>query len=404
MRDLQRRGSPSSSPAPAGTILVVSPVLPWPALAGKHIDIAGHVAFFQSEGWRVVVVVHRELSSELQERIRTETLPAETHLVARSGRYVPSSDEAVAELQSLVDDLQPDVVWCGCTDTVLLGAAVDRHRAELWCRPHNFELGQHFEKARSGFRWTAWNRWTALPTWLPSRTGRRIHAAEQAMFRCAGRMFFISRRDMDIMSRLYGTRDGMFWLPPSLHPARIPVKPTKQTLDVVYVANNYTSPTQLEGARRLLDDIVPSVEKSAPGRFRFHLVGSGSEKIGEEVATESVVAHGFVDDLEALLQEMDMSCIPVDIGWGLKIKMVEALASGLPVLGDPVVFQGLPDVTGAYAPCTSADDYARALLALSEPDERRRMADAGAAAYGGWQRESEGQLRSELARARKHAS
>ena len=217
-------------------------------------------------------------------------------------------------------------------------------------------------------------------------------------------MFFISRRDMDIMSRLYGTRDGMFWLPPSLHPARIPVKPTKQTLDVVYVANNYTSPTQLEGARRLLDDIVPSVEKSAPGRFRFHLVGSGSEKIGEEVATESVVAHGFVDDLEALLQEMDMSCIPVDIGWGLKIKMVEALASGLPVLGDPVVFQGLPDVTGAYAPCTSADDYARALLALSEPDERRRMADAGAAAYGGWQRESEGQLRSELARARKHAS
>lgn len=393
-----RAAAANSERPPGATVLIVSPVLPWPALAGKHIDIAGHVTSLQDGGARVVVVVLRELSDEFVKRVHAGTFPAETRLVPRTGRYGPPAPDCVEGLQRVIDDVRPDIVWCEHADTVPLVSEVQLRGAELWWRPQNFELGQHFEKARPGFRWTAESRIGALWTWLPSRTGRRIHAAEQAMFRTADRIFFISNRDRQTMSALYGNREGMFWLPPRLPSVAVPVKPAKVRLDVVYVANNYSSPTQLDGAERLLDEIIPRIEAAAPGKFRFHLVGRGSERLDARFPASLVVTHGFVDDLSALLRDMDVSCIPVSIGWGLKIKMAEALSAGLPVLASPVAFQSLPPAPGAFSACEDAEAYVRALLALRDPDERRQMADAGTQAWARWCREGESRLFEELAR------
>lgn len=381
-----------------GTVLVVSPVVPWPALAGKHIDVAGHVEFFREQGCRVVLAVHREIADDETNPFGDQTLPVEAHTIPRRGRYGPPDPESVARLQTLVDTVEPSVIWVAHADSAPLVSAVDLGDAELWWRPQNFELGQYFEKARPGFRWRASARWRALATWLPSRTGRRIHAAERSMFRAAHRIFFISERDRVVMSRLYGEREGLAWLPPRLDRRRVPVKRDKTPLDVVYVANNYTSPTQLEGARALLHEIVPRVVRSRPGTFRFHLVGRGSESLAVESLEGAVVAHGFVEHLEQLMSQMDASCLPVDIGWGLKIKMGEALAAGLPVLGAPLIFQSLPEKEGAYVVCRDSGDYVRALEDLLDADIRQNLADQAADAWSTWMREAEGRVTAELRR------
>lgn len=383
------------------TILVVCPV-PYPPTNGTRVHIWGLILFFQRAGWRVILVVcnwqGQKLSKANGELGIDLPIDIEVHVIERSLRWAvakdPNTAPNVQKIQKLIDHHRPQVVWCHYADLAPLASQLDLQGAQLWFRTHNFEVAHNLEKMMETQPWrTEWKSTTLMQTisWIKnlSTASARIFAAERQMHRIADRIFFNAYGDMQFMSRIYGGTVIKDWVIPFLERECIPVKEDKSPLDVLYISSNYISPTLLSGALRLLHEVIPAVEATIPGKFRFHFVGRGSSEILGKYASTTILNHDFVEDLPAFMSNIDIACLPVPIGWGCKIKVLEALASGLPVIGLPQTFRGVPPTSGAYYSCRTTEDFVAAFKSLQDAETRLRVANAGKETYSTWV--SEGQ-------------
>ena len=80
-------------------------------------------------------------------------------------------------------------------------------------------------------------------------------------------------------------------------------------------------------------------------KFRFHIVGSGTEKFREIVNNspfkDLILIHGFVRDINQVFQDMDVALFPIFYGGGIKTKIIDAMAAGVPVVTTPEGIFGL---------------------------------------------------------------
>ena len=145
----------------------------------------------------------------------------------------------------------------------------------------------------------------------------------------------------------------------------------------------------------LINQIIPAVEAAMPSVFRFHIVGKGSREQFAQYESVNLIVHDYVEDLTALMQQMDVACFPIKFGWGCKIKVLEALVSGLPIIGASQTFRGLPQQKDkiCYA-CHSIADYVRAFQLLRNASERQRLHQAGQIAYQNWVDQGKSSLQS----------
>lgn len=72
----------------------------------------------------------------------------------------------------------------------------------------------------------------------------------------------------------------------------------------------------------------------------------------------NVVLEGFVADLDAVFARASASLAPLRFGSGVKIKMLDAVARGVPVLATGVAVEGIPVAPDAADGCAVSDDLA----------------------------------------------
>lgn len=89
--------------------------------------------------------------------------------------------------------------------------------------------------------------------------------------------------------------------------------------------------------------VWPEVKKRVPGA-RFLVVGRGptDDMLTLASADPSIVITGQVDDVYPFLRESDAFVCPVRLGGGFRGKVLEAMASGVPVVSTRLGAEGLP--------------------------------------------------------------
>jgi glycosyltransferase involved in cell wall biosynthesis len=94
---------------------------------------------------------------------------------------------------------------------------------------------------------------------------------------------------------------------------------------------------------------------------------------------ERVRVHGFVDDLDALYSSAAVFIVPLHAGSGVRVKVLEALAAGVPVVSTTVGIDGLELVAGEHLLVADRPaEFAQAVQTLlAEPELRQRLALAG---------------------------
>lgn len=99
--------------------------------------------------------------------------------------------------------------------------------------------------------------------------------------------------------------------------------------------------------------------------IRFIVLGNKPPRELLKENNEKIIVTGFVDDVSPYFTTAMCLVAPLLLGAGIKVKIIEALSAGLPVLTNDIGIEGIDAEDGKhYIHCTSADDYEQCIRNL----------------------------------------
>jgi Glycosyl transferases group 1 len=145
---------------------------------------------------------------------------------------------------------------------------------------------------------------------------------------------------------------------------------------VLFVGSN-TAPNVL-GLTWFVSEVWPKIRGSAPGAI-LQIAGGVCDALRDPV--EGVRPLGFVSDLDAIYRDAAVVVSPLQVGSGLKIKLIEALGRGKAIVATPTTVEGVEkEVEGAVFVTDRAEAFAQSVLRLlDDPELRLRQAEAALA-------------------------
>ncbi len=135
--------------------------------------------------------------------------------------------------------------------------------------------------------------------------------------------------------------------PNVVHPPDTPpALPTEPPHRILFVGGLDYAPNR-DAVTWLVGDIAPALARTATVPWEIHLIGRGGPELLTELRADEprIVAHGQVPDVATHLAAARAVVVPLRAGGGTRIKILEALAHGRPVVATTLGAEGL-DLTG----------------------------------------------------------
>ena len=133
-----------------------------------------------------------------------------------------------------------------------------------------------------------------------------------------------------------------------------------------------------DAARHLVLDVLPHLRVAVPD-VRVRLVGHHDERVAS-LARDGVEITGYVPSMDTELAQADLLVVPMRIGSGTRVKILEAFAHRIPVVSSSVGCDGIEARHGEHL--LVSDDptsFAAACASLlSDVDLRERLTEAAA--------------------------
>lgn len=362
-------------------VRIYFPFAPFPITEGAYLIVADQLRHFLARGHEVELVCWRETAESLAlKKAKSGALAAAKWRLlgsgresrwARIGRVAASlgSKFASPELFHYPRALLPQLGGLGPADLAIYHYSF----AYSWlCTPalladesrrvvhlHNIESDLHGER---GGAFNLIHRWNS----------RKLCRHEAALDALVDELWFLSPVDSAKL-RLARSRG----VPPTFDPGlRERRRPSKATEVVVGFIGGMDFRPNLESARWLLEELAPRL---AAGQFRgkLMLAGRGASKELRRLGARYpfVEFPGFVEDLDAFWAQLSFLAVPHIMGSGVRTKILEGMASGVPVLTNPAGASALPSDarTSPFLFLRSeAEDWAEVLLAEAQPYSTRR--------------------------------
>ena len=138
---------------------------------------------------------------------------------------------------------------------------------------------------------------------------------------------------------------------------------------------NFMHPPNVDAAIRLTDSIFPAVRARVPGTM-LRIVGAQPPPELLARAREAIDVTGRVPDVVPWLNAAALVVVPLRVGGGMRVKVVEALAYGKPVVASPRALEGLNVRDGVEVAVADSDDdfVTRIVSLLQSPNARGALA------------------------------
>ncbi|MFI5253713.1 MAG: glycosyltransferase [Bacteroidota bacterium] len=100
-----------------------------------------------------------------------------------------------------------------------------------------------------------------------------------------------------------------------------------------------------DGVLYFLDEIFPMILKEIPD-VKFYIVGSQPPETLHRRASENIIVTGFVDDVRPYVWRSKAFVVPLRMGGGTRLKVVEAMAMKKPVISTSIGCEGIEVQSG----------------------------------------------------------
>lgn len=247
-------------------------------------------------------------------------------------------------------------------------------RSRVVLEQHNIEsdLFAQFEERSRGIK-----RWVAGVELAKAR------AFEKDILRRADAVIAISDADRDGMKTMAGVDSVVV-------PQVVTAKKREWSSGrshVVYVGNLAWHPN-VEGLDWFARDVWPRVRSEIPNA-ELRVVGSGlsngpdgKPKIPDGWRVPGIEVVGFVDDLETVYRDAAVFISPILSGSGIRIKVLEAMKSGIPLVTTLEGALGLPIEHDRHALVTRGpNEFAAAVVRILRSESLQQSLREGAYGY-----------------------
>lgn len=121
-------------------------------------------------------------------------------------------------------------------------------------------------------------------------------------------------------------------------------------------------PENWKSAIWFIENVMPLLDDE---QYRFVIVGNKPAKQLQKYASDKVVLLGFVEDISTVLSHAKCLVAPLLLGAGVKIKIIEGLSAGIPVITNKIGIEGIPAKKDfEYFECSKPIEYAKCISTL----------------------------------------
>jgi glycosyltransferase involved in cell wall biosynthesis len=158
---------------------------------------------------------------------------------------------------------------------------------------------------------------------------------------------------------------------------------------IVFIGG-YLHPPNIDAAMTLMRGIMPLVRRRMPG-LKLTLVGDRPTNAMLRAARPEDEITGGVPSVAPYVDAATLIVLPIRLGGGMRVKLLEALAAGKAVIASPLAAAGLTVRDGHELRFAETDaEFANVILELLANEEARRRLGGGARAWAlqnlDWQR------------------
>lgn len=200
------------------------------------------------------------------------------------------------------------------------------------------------------------------------RIWKTLRREEEKNWSLANCVTGVSVEDVKVMAETIGKRvmSPLFpglWevLPPLLTAPICPAEPLK-----IYHLGAMDWAPNREGVMYFLNKVWPVIKKVIP-QAELYLAGKNMPGTLKKLKMRGVFVEGYVKKIEDFLRDKHVCVAPQLSGSGIRIKVLEAMAYGKPVVASPKGIEGLPVQPGRHAlVAESPEAYGQQLLRLTK--------------------------------------
>jgi O-antigen biosynthesis protein len=338
-------------------LLVVSPSVP---------------RFDQNAGWLRLYLMLQMLA----EKYRVRFLGNVNADDPRSQRYLTALQELGIDVhvspQGDVADLLEDVNLCVFFEFF---STAERSLAKVRMRRPDLPVvvdtvDVHFVRELRALKY-------ARPSWLARLRAERTKKRELQVYKGADLILTVTENDRaEILRELPDARVAVV---PLIHELQdtVPGFHERRRNSLLFVGG-FAHPPNADAVLFFCREVLPLVKRVLPD-VRVTIVGDNPPKVITELERDDVVIAGWVPELSSLLNSHCVSIAPLRFGAGMKGKIAEALAAGLPVVTTSIGAEGMELENGETAMIAdSPEAFADAVVRLcSDPHLHQKLSESG---------------------------
>jgi glycosyltransferase involved in cell wall biosynthesis len=118
----------------------------------------------------------------------------------------------------------------------------------------------------------------------------------------------------------------------------------------------WNRPENREGLIWFINEVLPYVDNE----IKFEIIGPGIDAslLNRIKVNDQIQYLGFLDNPYLKIAESQALIAPIFNGAGVKVKVIESLATGTPIIGTEIAFEGINDLgLNSMISCSKAEDF-----------------------------------------------
>jgi len=367
-------------------ILVLSPLVPWPLHGGNLVRIYGILQELSRHGHEIVLLAGNEgpplladhpvriLCRDVQLYPRSSSAKREQPIVAALTSALSPQPYTVAKfggrvvrenIRRILEEGQFDMILA---NFAFMAYAVPREYAQRT----PIVLDEHESE---GLLWRQYLRQGGIPKRAFALLNLfKMRRFQKTLGQRIAAMLCASDRESKFARTFLPPHVKLWTVPNGVDTDYfVPYAPEGRESHSIVLCGGFGVYRNSEAAVWFARTVFPQVKKEVP-HAEFWIVGSNpTQEVRQLAELPGIHVTGTVDDVRPFYARAAVTVAPYRYGEGTKLKVLEAMASGAPVVTTPIGCQGIKVIDGEHVLiANSADEFAQRIVFLLRNEELRK--------------------------------